>query len=122
MRALVAANPGMASRFPRTIAFDDYTDEQLLQIFELIAGGQEYHLDDTGMQAVIDWFASQERGRGFGNGRAARNLFEAAVARHATRMIQMTEHTDEDLMTLTAADIGPPTDDEARAGAQRRPR
>jgi len=108
MRALVGANPGMASRFPRTITFDDYSDEQLLEIFELIAGGQEYHLDDSGRKAVLDWFAAQERGRGFGNGRAARNLFEAAVARHATRMVQQSDHTDEDLMTLTADDIGPP--------------
>ncbi len=108
MRALVEANPGMASRFPRTIAFDDYSDEQLLAIFELIASGQEYHLDDSGEQAVLAWFDAQERGRGFGNGRAARNLFEASVARHATRMLEQTEHTDEDLVTLTAEDIGPP--------------
>lgn len=111
MRALVQANPGMASRFPRTISFEDYTDDQLLQIFELIAGGQEYHLDDSGRQAVLDWFAMQERGRGFGNGRAARNLFEAAVARHATRMVLLSDHTDEELMTLTAEDIGPPAAD-----------
>lgn len=108
MRALVEANPGMASRFPRTISFGDYSDDQLLRIFELIAGGQEYHLDESGRTAVVDWFGAQQRGRGFGNGRAARNLFEASVARHATRMVELTDHTNEDLMTITAEDIGPP--------------
>ena len=108
MAELVEANPGMASRFPRTIRFDDYDDEELLAIFELIANGQEYHLDDGGRDAVIAWFAAQERGHGFGNGRAARNLFEASVARHATRMVDIEDPTDEELMTLNADDIGLP--------------
>ena len=105
MAALVEANPGMQSRFPRTIAFPDYDDEELLKIFGLIAGGQEYHLDEGGEQAVLDFFASQDRGHGFGNGRAARNLFEASVSRHAVRMVDIPEPTDEDLVTLTSEDI-----------------
>jgi hypothetical protein len=108
MADLVEANPGMASRFPRTISFGDYDDEELLAIFELISGGQEYHLDDSGRAAVVAWFGAQQRGHGFGNGRAARNLFEASVARHATRMVDVVDPTNEDLMTLTGDDVGPP--------------
>lgn len=107
MAALVRANPGMHSRFPRTIRFDDYDDNELLAIFELIAGSQEYHLDESGEEAVVAFFAAQDRGHGFGNGRAARNLFEAAVSRHAIRMVALDAHTDEDLVTLTAVDIAP---------------
>ncbi len=105
MAALVEANPGMASRFPRTIMFDDYNDDELLAIFELIAGGQEYHLDDSGRQAVLEFFAGQDRGHGFGNGRAARNLFEASVARHAIRMVGIDDPTNDQLVTLTGDDI-----------------
>ena len=83
----------------------DYNDEELLKIFGLIAGGQEYHLDEGGERAVLDFFASQDRGHGFGNGRAARNLFEASVSRHAVRMVDIPEPTDEDLVTLTSEDI-----------------
>lgn len=106
MADLVEANPGMHSRFPRTISFADYDDAELLRIFESIAERQEYHLDDSGRQAVLAWFGAQSRGHGFGNGRAARNLFEASVARHAIRMVDMEDHTDEELVTLTADDIG----------------
>ena len=35
----------------------------------------------------MPWFAAQPRDKGFGNGRLARNLFEDAVARQATRMV-----------------------------------
>ncbi len=105
MASLVKANPGMQSRFPRTIRFDDYEDDELLAIFGLIAGGQEYHLDETGEKAVLEFFATQDRGHGFGNGRTARNLFEAAVSRHAIRMVEIEEPTNDELMALTREDI-----------------
>jgi len=105
MADLVEANPGMQSRFPRTIAFPDYNDDELLKIFGLIAGSQEYHLDDSGEQAVLDFFAAQDRGHGFGNGRSARNLFEASVSRHAMRMVDIDVPTNDDLVTLNSTDI-----------------
>lgn len=112
MAALVQANPGMHSRFPRTIQFADYDDDELLKIFSLIAGGQEYHLNDGGEQQVLAFFGAQDRGHGFGNGRAARNLFEAAVSRHAIRMVDVVDPTNDDLMTLTTEDIEGATPDE----------
>jgi len=105
MAALVDANPGMRSRFPRTIHFPDYSDEELLAIFEAIGGEGRYQLDDGGRRAVLDWFAAQPRDAGFGNGRLARNLFEAAVANQATRLVARDQPSDEELTTLTAADI-----------------
>ena len=44
-------------------------------------------------------------GRGFGNGRLARNLSEAAVARHATRLVEVDDPTDAQLTTLEVEDI-----------------
>jgi hypothetical protein len=105
MAALVDANPGMRSRFPRTIHFPDYSNEELLTIFEAIGGEGRYQLDDAGRRAVLDWFAAQPRDAGFGNGRLARNLFEAAVANQATRLVARDQPSDEELITLTAADI-----------------
>ena len=105
MAELVAANPGFSSRFPKTILFPDYDDEELLAIFELIADKGRYELDDPAREATLAWFAAHDRGHGFGNGRLARNLFEAAVARHATRLVEVADPTDEQLTTLEAEDI-----------------
>ena len=105
MAALVDANPGMRSRFSRTIHFPDYGDEELLAIFEAMGAEGRYQLDDAGRQAVLAWFAAQPRDAGFGNGRLARNLFEAAVANQATRLVARDRPSDEELTTLTAVDI-----------------
>ncbi len=105
MAELVATNPGFQSRFPKTIHFPDYSDAELVAILELIAGGGHYTLTDEAAEAADAWFGSHSRGRGFGNGRLARNLFEAAVSRHATRLVDVTAPTDEQLTTLEAADI-----------------
>lgn len=105
MAELVGANPGFSSRFPKTILFPDYTDEELLAIFELISDKGRYDLDQDAQDAAVAWFGAHDRGHGFGNGRLARNLFEASVARHATRLVDVAEPSDEQLTTLEAADI-----------------
>lgn len=108
MGLLIEANPGMRSRFPKTIVFDDYTDEDLLAIFTSMGEANGYRCDEGATEAVRAWFAAQDRGKGFGNGRTARNLFEASVARHATRIVSLDAPTDEQLTTLVAADIPGP--------------
>ena len=117
MADLVATNPGFQSRFPKTILFPDYSDPELVAILELIADKGRYHLTDEARTAAEAWFGSHTRGRGFGNGRLARNLFEAAVSRHATRLVEVAEPTDEQLTTLEAIDIAAvPVAEPAEAG------
>jgi AAA lid domain-containing protein/ATPase family protein associated with various cellular activities (AAA) len=108
MEALVAANPGMRSRFPKTIHFPDYSDDDLVRIVHALGADGRYTLDAAAEGAVRRWLAAQPRDRGFGNGRLARNLFEAAVANQATRLVAIDHPTDEQLTTLTAADIPAP--------------
>jgi hypothetical protein len=105
MEALVGANPGMRSRFPRTIHFPDYSDDELVAIVEALGTTGRYTLDDGARRQVRAWLAAQPRDRGFGNGRLARNLFEAAVANQATRLVGIDHPTDEQLTTLVVADI-----------------
>ncbi len=105
MGELVEANPGMRSRFPKTIHFPDYSDDDLLAIVATLGAEGRYVLDDAGRAAVRRWLSAQPRDRGFGNGRLARNLFEAAVANQATRLVALDRPTDEQLTTLTAADV-----------------
>ncbi len=105
MAQLVSANPGLHSRFPKTITFEDYADDELVAILKLIAEGGHYRISDDAVEAAEAWFGAHDRGRGFGNGRLARNLFEAAMAQHATRLVEIDDPTDVALTTLEAADI-----------------
>ncbi len=105
MKELVDSNPGFQSRFPRTINFADYDNGELVEILKILAAKATYELSPEAEKAAEIWFAAQERDRGFGNGRLARNLFEAAVARHAERVSELTDPSDEQLTTLEEADI-----------------
>ena len=105
MAALIDANPGLQSRFARTVHFPDYTTEELVAIFESMSAASEYHLDEAGALALASVIHQQPRGRGFGNARFVRNLFEAAVSGQAERLAAVEHPTDEQLTTLTAADI-----------------
>ncbi len=106
MDELIGSNPGLKSRFTRTIPFPDYTTEELIAIFELISGKQQYELDESGRAALADAIDAEPRGRGFGNARFVRNVFEAAVGRHAVRLADVPTPTKAQLSTLTADDIG----------------
>jgi Cdc6-like AAA superfamily ATPase len=105
MAQLVGSNPGLASRFPKTIVFPDYTTDELVIIFQQAAARAGYTLAETTATAVHAWIDAVPRVKGFGNGREARNLFEAAIARHAARVVTIESPTDEDLTVLTPTDV-----------------
>ncbi len=105
MATFIEANPGLSSRFPRTIHFPDYATVELVDIAEHLAVRHGYRLDEGAAAGLERHLAGHPRERGFGNGRFVRNLFEAAITRHASRLVQLPQPTDEDLVTLTAADI-----------------
>jgi hypothetical protein len=107
MRDFIEANPGLRSRFTRTIAFPDYTDDELVRIFCSMGAKHRYVPNDAAIVQLRTILAAQPRDRGFGNARFVRNLFERAVARQATRLVAVTAPSDEQLVTLEASDVAP---------------
>ena len=108
MDELIAANPGLRSRFPKVIHFPDYTTDELLAIIDMTGRKAGYHLDPGARARARIWLDAVPRDRGFGNGRTGRNLFEHAVATHATRLAGVEHPTDAQLTTLVADDIPMP--------------
>ncbi len=107
MRRLIETNPGLESRFARTLDFPDYTTDELIAIFELIAGGKEYHLAPDAKSRLGEVIEAEPRARGFGNARFTRNVFEQAIAMHAVRLAEVPSPTRDQLTILEAADIAP---------------
>ena len=86
MEAFIAANPGLTSRFPKTIHFPDYSTAELIDILKMTAGKGRYELTPDAEAKAAAWLEAIPRDEGFGNGRLVRNLFETAVGRQATRL------------------------------------
>jgi len=110
MQTFIDANPGLRSRFPRSIHFPDYSDDELLRIVGDIAEDAGYRLSPEAEAKVITWFQGQPRTKGFGNGRTARNLVEDVVARHAERVVDLLKPSDDELSVIEAADVPVPTE------------
>jgi SpoVK/Ycf46/Vps4 family AAA+-type ATPase len=108
MATLIDTNPGLHSRFTRTIHFPDFTTEELVAIFESMSAENRYQLDEAAALKLAEIVDAEPRTRGFGNARFVRNLFEAAVSRQAERLAAVDHPTDEQLITLTAEDLSSP--------------
>ncbi|MBQ1162279.1 sporulation protein, partial [Streptomyces sp. A73] len=83
----------------------DYAPEQLLRIVEQQAEEHEYHLGEGARQALLGYFARLPKGPSFGNGRTARQTFEAMVERHAGRVAQLPDPSTDDLTLLYPSDL-----------------
>ena len=116
MEELISANPGLRSRFPKVIHFPDYTTEELLRIIDALGERSGYRLSPGARAKAAAWLDAAPRTRGFGNGRTARNLFEHAVAVHASRVVEVPDPTDEQLSLLEAEDVPAPAEGPVAGG------
>ncbi len=105
MGRFIGSNPGLSSRFTRTMLFDDYTSDELVRIFEYHAGEHQYQLSGDARAALTHLFEVMPRDEGFGNGRTARQMFQQMTERQAHRLAELTAPTAEQLSSLEAADI-----------------
>ena len=104
MQRFVESNPGVASRFPSTIAFADYSPDELWGIFRLYAGKAGFSLLD-GVEGAFRRLVPEPRPEAFGNGRFVRNVFEEAVTRQALRITAMTDPVKEVVTQLRPEDL-----------------
>lgn len=110
MTAFLDTNPGLRSRFPRTIHFPDFADDELLAIAHHTASAAGYRFDDAAIDVLRRHLHQLPRDQGFGNARLIRNIFEAAVAQHASRLVNDPDPCDDALSSLTEADVRGATD------------
>ncbi|WP_030186748.1 right-handed parallel beta-helix repeat-containing protein [Streptomyces violaceorubidus] len=106
MDEFLASNPGLASRFSRTIEFENYSVPELVAIVEKMCLGHQYRLDESTHQALAVRFERMPKDATFGNGREARRVFEEMVDRQATRLAGLAEITENDLQLLLPEDVG----------------
>ncbi|ANW21389.1 right-handed parallel beta-helix repeat-containing protein [Streptomyces clavuligerus] len=106
MDGFLSSNPGLASRFTRTIEFGNYSVDELVTITESMCGSHQYELGPGTSQVLAAHYEAMDRGASFGNGRAARGVFQEMVDRQASRLATMDEPAERDLTLLLPEDVG----------------
>jgi stage V sporulation protein K len=109
MKRFLEVNPGLPSRFPRIVEFEDYSSEELAEIYRRFVqqSGRTLAADaESRLMTLVDELYNS-RDRTFGNGRAMRNIFEHTLELQGTRLAQLdlTSCSDEQLHEIIAEDI-----------------
>ncbi|MFI9100832.1 right-handed parallel beta-helix repeat-containing protein [Streptomyces fildesensis] len=114
MNRLLESNAGLASRFTRTLRFEDYSSAELVRIVGHQADSHEYTVVPETTEALHGYFETLPRGEQFGNGRSARQVFQLMTERHAQRVAELCLSTadlaaagPELLTALLPADLPP---------------
>lgn len=107
MQDFLDANPGLRSRFNRTIEFPNYNASELVEIMSNRAKSLDYTLTDDAEQYVQDTFTRILAcpPENFGNARSVRNYLDRVIHNQANRLIAENNFKEEDLTKLTLADV-----------------
>lgn len=103
MQDFIDSNSGIASRIGYTLVFNDYTEEELIKIFNLMANKSGFIIADGVSNKIKNIIKEYKNTQNFGNARFIRNLFEKTVLKHASNT--KNSENKEVLKTITKEDI-----------------
>lgn len=108
MTSFISSNPGLSSRFSKTIDFSNYSIEELWHILNLFSKESNYEIDADAKDFLLQQFTADtiSLGESFGNARYVRNLFEKSLQVQASRlMTSSVKPSKADLVKLTLVDF-----------------
>lgn len=106
MKEFFLRNPGLRSRVPFTIKFDDYSAEELVGICEFEAEKRGFEIDCNARKKIQEICNKAAGNADMGNGRFCRNLIEKAILAFAVRIYKTEVANEAEDYTLTAEDFG----------------
>ncbi len=102
MRRFIGANPGLESRFSKTIEFPAYSSDELLRIVGAMAGAAGVDMPDAAIDKIRPWIAERMTSETWGNARSMRTLLERAIESQAVRL---ATDPSADIRQLQVSDI-----------------
>jgi len=103
MQDFLDSNSGIVSRIGYTMEFEDYTTEELKQIFTGMVNKAGFILEDGALDEVEQLINENRDTKNFGNARFVRNVFEKTVINHASNT--KDNKSKKILKTITRNDI-----------------
>ncbi len=108
MTDFINSNPGLRSRFSNIIYFDDFTGEELYQIFQYMIHDRSFHIAEDAVSFVQDSLNAMytKRDAHFANAREVRNLIDRMDQKLSGRIAQsdLSKLSDVELQTITYDD------------------
>ena len=80
------SNPGFRSRIAHHIDFPDYSNDELLEIAEVMVSGMNYNFTPESKQVMAEYIALRRKQPHFANARSIRNALDRARLRQANRV------------------------------------
>jgi SpoVK/Ycf46/Vps4 family AAA+-type ATPase len=102
MRRFIESNPGLESRFTRTINFSAYGAADLCEIFKRMAARQHFSLPEDFQAALAPWIEQRSKAPDWGNARAMRTLLEKA---RESQAIRISTDAGADLSRIETVDL-----------------
>ena len=90
------SNPGLQSRFNNFIDFEDYSPDELFEIFSRMCKKEKYKATESANEMLIKHFYNiyNKRDSYYGNAREVRNLFELIIKNQSNRLVNNGELTE----------------------------
>lgn len=107
MQDFLDANPGLRSRFNRTIEFPNYNAEELVTIMINRAAKLDYEFSDDAIKFVKEKFENVLAcpPENFGNARSVRNYLDRAINNQANRLVNEANFKEDELMLIKLCDV-----------------
>ena len=103
MQDFLDSNSGITSRIGYTLTFDDYTTDELIQIFLGMTKKAGFLVNDDAIEYLREIIDNNRHMKNFGNARFVRNIYEKTIIRHASNVKDKKQK--KILQTITKSDI-----------------
>ena len=107
MKKFFESNPGLKSRFNYFINFEDYSVNQMFEIFLSYCKNEDYILEESAADKLKKFLEKQSdiSENKNANGRFVRNVFDKIVMNQAKRLSKLSLVTKENYLTILEEDI-----------------
>ena len=86
MQDFLNSNSGIVSRIGYTLEFDDYTTDELVEIFLGFMKKSGFEVTDEAIDYLKSIIDDNRNMKNFGNARFVRNIYEKSIVKHASRV------------------------------------
>lgn len=103
MQDFLNSNSGIVSRIGYTLEFEDYTEDELIEIFKSMITKAGFEVEEEALQKAREIIKEYKDSPNFGNARFVRNMYEKTVVKHASNT--KNKKAKKTLKTITEKDI-----------------